>query len=110
MVAESPTRLEALGWLIAIGCIGFAGIQFIRPKLDDPPVTAELQAPAEIKQILRVSCYNCHSNETELSWFDEPAPAYWIVARDVREGRKHLNFSEIAKLPAGNSVVFCLKP
>ena len=101
MVAESPTRLEALGWLIAIGCIGFAGIQFIRPKLDDPPVTAELQAPAEIKQILRVSCYNCHSNETELSWFDEPAPAYWIVARDVREGRKHLNFSEIAKLPAG---------
>jgi hypothetical protein len=27
-------------------------------------VTAELQAPPEVKQVLRNSCYNCHSNET----------------------------------------------
>jgi len=54
-----------------------------------------------VKQILKTSCYNCHSNETTLSWFDEPTPAYWQVVRDVREGRKHLNFSEIGKLPPG---------
>jgi hypothetical protein len=62
-------------------------------------VTADLQAPPQVKQILETSCYNCHSNETTLSWFDEPAPAYWIVVRDVKQGRKRLNFSEIGKLP-----------
>jgi len=91
--------LKAFAWLVAIGCLAFAGMQFVRPKIENPPVTADLQAPPEIKQILETSCYNCHSNETKLSWFDQPAPAYWIVARDVREGRKHLNFSAIASLP-----------
>jgi len=78
----------------------FVGLQFIRPALTNPPVTADLQVPADVKQILRTSCYNCHSNETKLPWFDQIVPAYWIAARDVREGRRHLNFSEIGKLPA----------
>jgi Haem-binding domain/Cytochrome P460 len=86
-------------WLVVILGAGFVAIQFIRPKITNPPVTADLQAPPEVMQILKISCYNCHSNETKQSWFDQPAPAYWIVARDVREGRKHLNFSEIGKLP-----------
>jgi hypothetical protein len=34
-----------------------------------------------------------------LSWFDWPVPAYWLVVRDVRAGRSHLNFSEIGSLP-----------
>jgi heme-binding protein/cytochrome P460 len=101
MSTEERPLLSAVGWLVAIACIALAGLQFVRPGLADPPVTADLQAPPEIKEILRTSCYNCHSNETKLLWFDKPVPAYWIVARDVREGRKHLNFSEIANLPAG---------
>jgi len=79
--------------------IVFIGIQFIRPKLSNPPVTADFQAPPAVKQILKTSCYSCHSNETNLPWFDRVAPAYWIAASDVNEARKHLNFSEIGKLP-----------
>lgn len=93
-------RFRALIWTVAILGIAFAGIQFIRPELTNPPVTADLQAPPEVKQVLRNSCYNCHSNETKLPWFDEVVPAYWVVASDVKEARKHLNFSEIGKLPA----------
>jgi hypothetical protein len=52
-----------------------------------------------VRQVLRESCYACHSNETRLSWFDEVVPAYWLVARDVKEARAHLNFSEIGRLP-----------
>ncbi len=89
-----------LSWVTAIVCFAFLGIQFIRPKLQNPPVTADLEAPPEVKQILRSSCYNCHSNETKLPWFDRAVPAYWIVVNDVTEARKHLNFSEIGKLPA----------
>jgi hypothetical protein len=85
--------------VVAVVALGLAA-QLVRPKIERPPVTAELQAPPEVKAILRRSCYNCHSNETQLSWFDQPAPAYWLVAHDVKTARRHLNFSEIGKLPA----------
>src|ERR1700761_9852556 len=100
MATGSQSRFRGLAWLVAIGCIAFIGMQCIRPALDNPPVTAELQAPPEVKQILQNSCYSCHSNETKLAWFDEVAPVSWLVARDIKEARHHLNFSEIGKLPA----------
>ncbi|HEY6414383.1 MAG TPA: heme-binding domain-containing protein [Edaphobacter sp.] len=106
MSLVSQARLRTLGWIGAVLCLGFVGIQFIRPTLTNPPVTAELQAPPEVKQILRNSCYSCHSNETSLPWFDRVVPAYWLVSSDVREARKHLNFSEIGKLPAAQQKGF----
>ncbi|HTQ97566.1 MAG TPA: heme-binding domain-containing protein, partial [Candidatus Acidoferrum sp.] len=88
------------GKLLAILFAGFLLLQFVRPKLSNGPVTAEIQAPDDVKQVLKTACYNCHSNETVLSWFDYPVPAYWLVVQDVRGARKHLNFSEIGALPA----------
>jgi len=90
-------------WMVVCtaGVVAFAAIQFNRPAIPHPPVTADLAAPEDVKRILRASCYDCHSNETKLAWFDEIVPAYWMVARDVKEGRRRLNFSEIGKLPPG---------
>jgi mono/diheme cytochrome c family protein len=85
--------------IVAAVALLFLAAQLYRPTIEHPPATAEIQAPPEVKQILRNSCYNCHSNETRLSWFDQTAPAYWLVARDVRTARSRLNFSEIGKLP-----------
>ena len=79
---------------------GFIGIQFVRPALVNPPVTAEIQAPAEVRNILRRSCYDCHSNESNLRWFDRINPGYWVVVLDVKQARQHLNFSEIGAKPA----------
>ena len=87
--------------LVIVLIVVFAGIQFVRPELTNPPVTADLDAPPEVKQIIQTSCYNCHSNETKLPWFDRIVPAYWKVVSDVKEGRAHLNFSEIGAQPAG---------
>jgi len=87
-------------WLAAVLALGFVCIQFVRPRLANPAVSSELDAPPEVKKILQTSCYNCHSNETKLPWFDRVVPAYWIAARDVKLGRARLNFSEIGKLPA----------
>ncbi len=74
------------------------GIQFIRPRLNNPPVTADLDAPPEVKQIIERACYDCHSNKSKLAWFDQPAPAYWLVRNHILEGRQALNFSEWDKL------------
>jgi cbb3-type cytochrome oxidase cytochrome c subunit len=100
MASRNDAHLRVLLWVVAALGVVFVGLQFVRPELTNPPVTAELQAPAEVKQVLRNSCYNCHSNETKLPWFDKAVPAYWVVTKDVAEARKHLNFSEIGKLPA----------
>jgi Haem-binding domain/Cytochrome P460 len=99
-MAKSRSLLLALTPVAVILGVAFIGMQFVRPELKNPPVTAELQVPPQVKQILKISCYNCHSNETQLPWFDHIAPAYWIVARDVKKARTHVNFSEIGKLPA----------
>lgn len=91
------------GTLLAAGgvLVVFLGLQFVRARLENPPVSAEIQAPPEVRQILRNSCYNCHSNETKLAWFDEVVPAYWLVSSDVKQARRRLNFSEIGFKPAG---------
>jgi len=83
------------------GLVLFIAIQFVRPSQDNPPVTADLQAPPQVKTILRRACYDCHSNETKLAWFDQPAPAYWLVVQDVKAARAVLNFSHFDSLPKG---------
>jgi hypothetical protein len=67
MSATSLRRSKILALLAAILSVVFIGIQFIRPELNNPPATADLAAPPEVKQILKNSCYDCHSNETRLS-------------------------------------------
>jgi hypothetical protein len=39
--------------LAATAFVILVGIQFIRPELTDPPVQAEIQAPEEVRTILR---------------------------------------------------------
>jgi hypothetical protein len=71
----------------------FVAIQFVPVPRSNPPVTGEITAPPEVKEVLRRSCYDCHSNETVYPWYSRVAPGSWLLARDVREGRKELNFS-----------------
>jgi hypothetical protein len=54
--------------------------------------------PAQVAHMIRTSCYDCHSMETHYPWYDRMAPATWLVYRDVRAGRRHLNFSDWTKL------------
>ncbi len=68
-------------------------IQVVRPDQSNPPVTGDVQAPAEVMTLLKRSCYDCHSNETKWPWYSQVAPVSWLVTKDVNDGRKHLNFS-----------------
>jgi hypothetical protein len=69
-------------------------IQFIPVDKTNPTVTAELDAPMEIRSVFKRSCYDCHSNETVWPWYSNIAPVSWLVASDVNDARAHLNFSE----------------
>jgi hypothetical protein len=81
-------------WVILLVLLGvFVILQFFRPSLDNPPVTGDLKAPSEVKAVLERACYDCHSNQTRLRWFDEVVPPYWSVVKDVKDGRAAMNFS-----------------
>jgi hypothetical protein len=77
-------------------------IQFFRPQRDNPatdPLNSIWAAgglPADVATILERSCADCHSHRTEWPWYSQIAPVSWLVARDVNEGRSHLNFSRWA--------------
>jgi hypothetical protein len=74
----------------------FIAIQFIRPEKTNPRVdkTIALSASKDVMDILKKSCYDCHSYETKWPTYSEIAPISFFVASHVKKGRKALNFSE----------------
>jgi hypothetical protein len=84
---------SVIRWTIGIGFVALLAIQFVPVDRSNPPVEEDIPTTTEVKAVLRRACYDCHSNETVWPWYAYVAPASWLVARDVHEGREHLNFS-----------------
>ena len=84
-------------WLV----IGFMAILFLIQAVPygrdhiNPPLNAEPAWDNPRTQELTVrACFDCHSNETVWPWYSNIAPLSWLIERDVKEGRRELNFSE----------------
>lgn len=84
--------------IISIGIIVL--IQFIRIDTINPEINENNDfinltvAPIEIRNILKNSCYDCHSNQTKYPWYSNVAPVSWMLKKHINEGRKHLNLSK----------------
>jgi hypothetical protein len=79
---------------ILVGLL-FVGVvlQFVPVDRTNPPEHGQPPASPEVEAILRRACYDCHSNETNWPWYSKIAPASLLLARDVKEGRREVNFS-----------------
>jgi hypothetical protein len=86
-------RWRVLRWTVLAFVAALVAIQFVPVVRSNPPVETEVPAPPEVRTVLRRSCYDCHSNETVWPWYSRVAPVSWLLANDVREGRRELNFS-----------------
>ena len=73
--------------------IALLAMQFIPVERSNPTEKGQVVAPPQVETILRRACYDCHSNETRWPWYARVAPISFLLARDVREGRRELNFS-----------------
>lgn len=78
----------------------FIGIQFI-PKNYNQSNTVlaadfmtTFDVPENIEAQLRVSCYDCHSNNTYYPWYNKIQPVAWFLEGHIKEGKEELNFSE----------------
>ncbi|PHR72223.1 MAG: cytochrome C [Lutibacter sp.] len=78
----------------------FIGIQFIPVELNQSEITsnndfiAATNPSKEIETLLKTSCYDCHSNNTNYPWYDRVAPVSFWVRQHIDEAKDELNFSE----------------
>ncbi|WP_160711762.1 heme-binding domain-containing protein [Chitinophaga solisilvae] len=102
---KKSIRIRRIYLVLAAAVAVLAGLQFFTAPLASRPVTGHITtAPKEVMAILERSCYDCHSNEQQLSWFDHLAPASWLVKKDIDKAREVLNFSEWDKVsPAAHT-------
>lgn len=75
-------------------------IQIFRPEKNIATATLpeaiekHYLVPQEIQGILRTSCYDCHSNNTEYPWYSELQPLAWLQQNHINEGKREINFDE----------------
>ena len=88
-------------WLLqltAVVVVLFGLIQLVPYRVDNPPVQQEPNWDSpRTRQLAKVACFDCHSNETNTLWFEDIAPLSWWITNHVKEGRDRLNFSEWGK-------------
>lgn len=90
---------KALKIVIVVLVVAFVAIQFYRPDRTTAPIVqaetleASTQVPENVAATLKRSCNDCHSNQTVYPWYAEIAPASWLLANHIDEGRREVNFS-----------------
>lgn len=56
--------------------------------------------PEQVEQILKNSCYNCHSNNTDYPWYSNIQPVGWLLEDHINKGKEVLNLSEFGSYSA----------
>lgn len=97
--------MKILKRVLLILAVIFVVIQFIRPVRNiagvNPAneVTAAITVPNDVQEILRTSCYDCHSNNTRYPWYVNIQPIGWFLDSHIKEGKRKMNFSEFGTYP-----------
>lgn len=88
-------------WIVLIVLVG---IQFVPVQRDEiEPVTnadfiEHYESPVVIGNIIRASCYDCHSNQTKYPWYSNVQPIGFLLQNHISEGKSELNLSEYGLL------------
>lgn len=86
---------------VLIGLIFLLLMQLYRPARDlsfEQDVTVNFtkvyHVPKNVEAILRSSCYDCHSNNTNYPWYSYIQPARFFMEHHIKEAKENLNFDE----------------
>jgi hypothetical protein len=87
------TKMKKLILWILIPSVAIQFIQMDVPATLKSTSNQEIETSKEVMQILKRSCYDCHSNSIVYPWYAKIAPASWYTQNHVKNGRKVVNFS-----------------
>ena len=88
--------------LLIILLVIFLSIQFIRPPRNNgvadssTDISHYVQIPDNVKDILRTSCYDCHSNHTVYPWYVNINPVGLWLKYHIDDGKRAINFSDLS--------------
>ena len=87
--------------VLFIGLIIFLLMQLYQParnesyqQVNTEDLTSIYKVPKNVETILRTSCYDCHSNNTNYPLYSYIQPARFFMESHIEEGKENLNFSE----------------
>jgi hypothetical protein len=89
--------------IVIVLLVLFIGIQFIRAEENSGPAdTAQdiahfVGVPGPVMEVLRSSCYDCHSNHTHYPWYAKVNPVGMWLNHHIEEGKAEINFSDFSK-------------
>lgn len=63
-------------------------------------ITAVMQIEEPVLNILKTSCYDCHSDNTYYPWYANIQPVAMWLGNHIKEGKMELNFSQFATYSA----------
>ena len=78
----------------------FIAIQFVRPArnisytVQTADMITHFNIPDKVAGVLKTSCYDCHSNNTNYPWYANVQPIGWFLANHIKEGKEDLNLNE----------------
>jgi hypothetical protein len=92
---RARTKQLVIGVVVVLALIQFVPVNRTNPpSIASRSLEAHEHVPADVLQVMKRSCYNCHSNETVWPWYSHVAPVSWYVARDVKVARGHVNLQD----------------
>jgi len=89
--------VKIIGFFLLIVLVGIQFVPTTQNQSDTVPKTDFMMintVPKTIQSKLQVSCYDCHSNNTEYPWYNKIQPIAWILEDHVVKGKEELNFNE----------------
>lgn len=57
-------------------------------------ITHVVPVPDTVMALLKIACYDCHSDSTRYPWYNHITPVNWWLKNHIDEGKRELNFSD----------------
>ena len=89
--------LKILGILILLALIV---MQFFRPEKNNGGYESfvnfekDTKLPDEVLSILKMNCFDCHTNQTRYPWYAEIAPISFWLDGHIKHGKGEFNMSK----------------
>lgn len=91
---KSILKYSLLILLVIFIVIQFFGIDKSVPEYDESgDFLSVYEPPAQVEEIFRTACYDCHSYATVYPWYSNIQPVGWWLQDHIEHGRDEMNLS-----------------
>ena len=89
--------LKRIGLLLLAVIVGIQFVPTSRNESDEffeADFIRTYNPPKNFSKRLKISCYDCHSNNTIYPWYNKVQPISWFMEGHIENAKEELNFSE----------------